>query len=140
MRRGFWFVAGAGAGVYAMVRARRAAETFTPDGVRDRVAGLGVGAHLFADEVRAGMVERETELRERFGMVLDGPPQLEGRSDRGVGSGAAGAAGVSGRSLALAPQPPDDGLAPQPPHDGLAAETSAAGLPAQAPHTMEGTH
>jgi hypothetical protein len=70
MRRGFWFVAGAGAGVYVMVRARRAAETFTPDGQRDRVAGLGVGAHLFAEEVRSGMAERETELRERFGLAL----------------------------------------------------------------------
>jgi hypothetical protein len=79
MRRGFWFVAGAGAGVYVVVKARRAAETFTPDGLRDRVSGLGVGAHLFADEVRAGMTERETELRERLGLALDGPFQLESR-------------------------------------------------------------
>jgi hypothetical protein len=81
VRRGFWFVAGAGAGVYAMVRARRAAEALTPDGLRDRVAGLGVGAHLFAAEVRTGMVERETELRERLGLALDGPDgplELEG--------------------------------------------------------------
>ena len=76
MRRGFWFVAGAGAGVYVMVRARRAAETFTPDGLRDRVAGLGVGAHLFAEEVRAGMAERETELRDRFGLALDAGENL----------------------------------------------------------------
>jgi len=76
VRRGFWFVAGAGAGVYVMVKARRAAETFTPDGLRDRVAGLGVGAHLFAEEVRTGMTERETELRERLGLVLDGPKEL----------------------------------------------------------------
>jgi hypothetical protein len=71
VRRGFWFVAGAGAGVYVMIRARRAAETFTPDGVRDRLAGLGVGAHLFAEEVRTGMAERETELRDRLGLALD---------------------------------------------------------------------
>jgi len=92
MRRGFWFVAGAGAGVYVVVRARRAAEAFTPDGLRDRLAGLSVGAQLFAEEVRTGMDERETELRERFGYALDGardttlqlaavsehPPALEG--------------------------------------------------------------
>ena len=78
MRRGFWFVAGAGAGVYAMVRARRAAEALTPDGLRDRVSGLGVGAHLFAEEVRVGMTERETELRERLGLSLvEGPLELE---------------------------------------------------------------
>jgi hypothetical protein len=85
MRRGFWFVAGAGAGVYVMIRARRAAEAFTPDGLRDRAAGLGVGAHLFAEEVRAGMVERETELRARLGLALDAGEtpavaELEGQS------------------------------------------------------------
>ena len=49
---------------------------------RDRVAGLNVGAHLFAQEVRAGMAERETELRERLGLsLLDGPLQLE-QADR----------------------------------------------------------
>ncbi|MBO9521253.1 MAG: hypothetical protein J7518_06925 [Nocardioidaceae bacterium] len=77
MRRGFWFVAGAGAGVYAVVKARRVAEAFTPDGLRDRVAGLGVGAQLFAEELRTGMAERETELRERLGYALDVPLQLE---------------------------------------------------------------
>lgn len=76
MRRGFWFVAGAGAGIYAVTRARRAAEAFTPDGVRDRVAGLAVAGHLFGEEVRAGMAEKETDLRRRFGLGLDGPPQL----------------------------------------------------------------
>ena len=40
MNRTIWFVAGAGAGVYVMVKARRAAETFTPDGLRDRLSGL----------------------------------------------------------------------------------------------------
>ncbi len=77
MTRGFWFVAGAGLGVYAAVRARRAAEAFTPEGFRDRLAGLGVGAQLFAEELRAGMGEKETELRERLGWTLDGPPELE---------------------------------------------------------------
>jgi hypothetical protein len=113
MRRGFWFVAGAGAGVYVMIRARRAAETFTPDGLRDRAAGLGVGAHLFAEEVRAGMAERETELRERLGLALhEGPAELTGP----------GGAEASRRSLALAPQPPEPGLE------------------AQSPQAMEGTH
>lgn len=77
MRRGFWFVAGAGAGVYVVLKARRAAEVFTPEGLRDRVAALNVGAQLFADEVRSGMTERETELRDRLGYALDGPLMLE---------------------------------------------------------------
>jgi hypothetical protein len=78
--RTFWFVAGAGAGIYLTVRARRAAEALTPDGIGDRVAALGIGAQLFREEVRAGMAEKETELRERLGLALDGPPALEGSS------------------------------------------------------------
>ncbi|HZJ07685.1 MAG TPA: DUF6167 family protein [Nocardioidaceae bacterium] len=63
MRRGFWFAAGAATGVYALTRARRAADLFTPEGVRDRLAGLSLGAHLFTEEVRTEMAERENELR-----------------------------------------------------------------------------
>lgn len=76
MSRSAWFLAGAGAGVYAMVRARRAAEAFTPDGLADRLAGLSVGARLFGDEVRAGMAEKETDLRERLGLTPHGTPEL----------------------------------------------------------------
>lgn len=69
MGRAAWFVAGAAAGVFGVVRARRAAETLTPDGLRDRAAGLSLGAQLFAQEVRTGMAEKETELRERLHLV-----------------------------------------------------------------------
>jgi len=82
MSRGFWFVAGAGAGVYAMVRGRRAAEALTIDGLRDRLSGLEVGARMFRDEVAQGRVEKETELRQRYGLVPDGTPQLEGGRHR----------------------------------------------------------
>jgi len=77
MSRGLWFVAGAGAGVYAMVRARRAAEALTVDGLRDRVNGLTVGARIFRDEVAQGSAEKETELRARFGLVPNETPELE---------------------------------------------------------------
>ncbi len=86
MMRGFWFVAGAGAGVYVMVKARRAAEAFTPEGLRDRMAGLNLGAHLFAEEVRAGMAEKETELRERLEWTLDGPPGVRGELEYAASS------------------------------------------------------
>lgn len=76
MNRTIWFLAGAGAGVYAVVRARRAAEAFTPEGFRDRLVALELGAHLFGEEVRAGMAEKETELRRRLGAALDEPPEL----------------------------------------------------------------
>jgi hypothetical protein len=72
MSRGLWFVAGAGAGVYAMVRGRRAAEAFTADGLRDRLSGAAVGMRMFRDEVAAGRGEKETELRHQLGLVPDG--------------------------------------------------------------------
>ena len=76
MSRGVWFVAGAGAGVYAMVRGRRAAEVFTADGLRDRVGALVLGARLFRDEVAQGSVEKEADLREQYGLVPLGVPEI----------------------------------------------------------------
>lgn len=79
--RGIVFVAGVGVGVYGMVKARRTAEALTPDGLRDRLGALSLGAHLLREEVAAGMAEKETELRHR--LSLDAPrtitPELEGR-------------------------------------------------------------
>ena len=76
MARSFWFAAGAGAGVYAMTKARRAAESFTASGMRDRLDGVLLGARMFRDEVAQGQAEKETELRRRMGMVPDGTPEL----------------------------------------------------------------
>ncbi len=77
MSRSLWFVAGAGAGVYAMVRGRRAAEALTVDGLRDRAAGLALGARLLRDEVAQGSAEKETELRVRYGLVPNESPEIE---------------------------------------------------------------
>jgi hypothetical protein len=87
VNRSLWFVAGAGAGVYAMVRGRRAAEAFTTDGLRDRLGGLSVGMRIFRDEVATGRVEKETELRHQLGLVPHGTPELgTGRHRREDGS------------------------------------------------------
>jgi len=77
MSRSLWFVAGAGAGVYAAARARRAAEALTVDGLRDRVGAAVVGLRLFRDEVAQGRVEAETDLRERMGLALHTEPGRE---------------------------------------------------------------
>ena len=69
-------MAGAGVGIYGMIRARRAAETFTVDGMRDRVGAAVVGARMFRDEVAQGRAEAESGLRERLGRVPDGTPEL----------------------------------------------------------------
>ena len=66
MNRTVWFAAGAVVGVYAMVKGRRAAESLTPEGLRDRAQALGVGMRMFRDEVAQGKVEKEHELRERL--------------------------------------------------------------------------
>jgi Family of unknown function (DUF6167) len=77
MSRAFWFAAGAGAGLYAAVRARRAAEILTVDGLRDRVGAAVVGVRMFRDEVAQGRAEAETDLRERMGLALHGLKELE---------------------------------------------------------------
>ena len=77
MKRGLWFLAGAGAGIYGMVRGRRAAEAFTAAGLHDRMSALFLGARMFRDEVAQGAADRETELRERFGIGPHGIPELQ---------------------------------------------------------------
>jgi hypothetical protein len=84
MNRTVWFLAGAGAGVYAVARVRRVAEAFTPDGLADRLAGLSVGLQLFRDEVLAGAAEKDNDLRERLGAALHGTPQLPSAPAVGV--------------------------------------------------------
>ncbi len=85
MSRALWFAAGAGAGVYAMTRARRLAEALTPEGLADRLAGLSVGLRLFGDEVRAGMAEKESDVRASLHLTFDAPtPELSERRSAGA--------------------------------------------------------
>ncbi|NYJ01577.1 hypothetical protein HNR19_002275 [Nocardioides thalensis] len=67
--KGVAFAAGAAAGVYATVRVRRAMEAFTPDGIRDRISAVGVGARMMRAEFLHGAAEAETDLRERYDLV-----------------------------------------------------------------------
>jgi hypothetical protein len=90
MRRGLWFVAGAGTAVYVMVRGRRAAEAFTVDGLKDRIGALEVGARMFRDEVAQGKADKESELREKLGLVPHGRPELEGGRHKAVSTGSTG--------------------------------------------------
>ncbi|MGH8869310.1 MAG: DUF6167 family protein [Actinomycetes bacterium] len=76
MRRVFWVALGATAGVLVVRRLGRAADSFTPQGLVGALGGLGDGLRVFAEEVRAGMAERETELRDALGLDAqrDVPP------------------------------------------------------------------
>ena len=82
MSRGLWFVAGAGAGIWGMVRGRRAAEAFTAEGLHDRMSALFLGARMFRDDVAQATADRETELRQRFAVVPHGRPELPASNDR----------------------------------------------------------
>jgi len=77
MSRALWFAAGAASGVYGLVKVRRTAQALTPDGVGARVAAWQVGVRAFGDEVRAGMVERETQLRDQLRLGATGSRQIE---------------------------------------------------------------
>lgn len=82
MSRVFWFAAGAASGVYGLVKVKRTAQNFTPDGVAARLAAWNLGAQLFKDEVIAGMSEREQELRQQLSLET-----ATGRSGRLIEQG-----------------------------------------------------
>lgn len=81
MSRGFWFLAGAGAGVYAVTKARRATEILTPEGWSDRLSALSLGAQLFVEEYRSARDDKSAELRQRLGLVTSTTPVLESHHD-----------------------------------------------------------
>ena len=61
----FYVVLGATAGVILVRRLTRAAEAWTPEDMTNRFAAAVTG---FVEEIRAGMDERETELRAALGI------------------------------------------------------------------------
>jgi hypothetical protein len=62
MGRAIWFAAGAAAGVYGSVKARRAAYRLSTPGIIDQAAALGVGWRAFSADLRDGMQVRQDEL------------------------------------------------------------------------------
>ncbi|MGW7366242.1 DUF6167 family protein [Streptomyces sp. NPDC054841] len=79
-RRAFWFTAGAAAGVWATTKVNRKLKQLTPESLAAQAANKAIetGHRLkdFALDVRAGMVQRETELGEALG--------IEAPADRGL--------------------------------------------------------
>ena len=76
-RRFFWFAIGAGVAVFVFVKIRQYLKKARPEAIGQRVAesasGISESARGFVDRVRAGMAERETELRETLGLPDDQP-------------------------------------------------------------------
>ena len=69
MRRLFWVAVGAAAGIYAVRKVQKTLHAYSPSGLAERAEGVGSSVKAFAEEVRAGMADREAELREALGMA-----------------------------------------------------------------------
>ena len=71
-RRFFWFAIGAGVAVFVSVKIRGYLKKTSPKAVGQRVtnsaSSVSESARGFVDRLRAGMAERETELRETLGL------------------------------------------------------------------------
>jgi hypothetical protein len=80
VRPTFWFVAGAASGVYAMVKARRAVEVLTPDGIGARVAAVRAGARQFAGDVASAADAREADLLAELRAEAAAHRQIEARA------------------------------------------------------------
>ena len=74
MRRVFWVAVGATVGVLVVRKVSKAAQAYTPTGLAASAAGVGDSLRYFADQVRAGMAEREAELRDALGIDEDTAP------------------------------------------------------------------
>lgn len=85
MKRLFWITVGAGAGLYAQHRVVKLARKLTPQNLAvqavsnaAKTGGEVTGrVRTFTEEVRAGMAEREAELREAI--ALDQAPPVDPR-------------------------------------------------------------
>jgi len=77
LRRIFWFAIGAGVAVFVSVKIRGFLKKTSPEAVGQRVAksasSVSESARGFVDRLRAGMAERETELRETLGLPDEEP-------------------------------------------------------------------
>jgi uncharacterized protein DUF6167 len=79
VRRILWFVLGAGVAIFVSIKIREYLKKARPEAIGQRVAesatGISDSARGFVDRVRAGMAERETELRETLGLPDSQPPR-----------------------------------------------------------------
>ena len=68
MKRLIWFVIGTAVGIYAVTRLKKKAQVLAPESLQASVEKMASAIRDFGDEVRAGMAERETELRDALGI------------------------------------------------------------------------
>ncbi|MEV8376332.1 DUF6167 family protein [Kribbella sp. NPDC056861] len=68
MKRILWLIIGVAVGVYAVTRLKKRAQLLAPDSLQQSAEKVASAIRHFGDEVRAGMNERETELRDALGI------------------------------------------------------------------------
>ena len=68
IKRILWFVIGTAVGVYAVTRLKKRAQLLAPESLQASADKMASAIRHFGDEVRAGMAERETELRDALGI------------------------------------------------------------------------
>ena len=83
MKRLVWMGIGVAIGVIAFRKVTEAQSALGPEGLNRAVGRLADGVYDFADAVRAGMRERETDLRAALGCRIPGRRSA-------AGAGAAG--------------------------------------------------
>ena len=68
MKRIFWLIIGIAVGVYAVTRLKKRVQVLAPESLQESAAKVAAAIRHFGDEVREGMAERETELRDALGI------------------------------------------------------------------------
>jgi len=68
LKRIFWLVIGIAFGVYAVTRLKKRVQVLAPESLQESAAKVAAAIRHFGDEVREGMAERETELRDALGI------------------------------------------------------------------------
>jgi hypothetical protein len=71
VKRILWFVIGTLVGVYVVTRLKKRVQVLAPDSLQQSAEKVASAIRHFGDEVRAGMAERETELRDALGIDTD---------------------------------------------------------------------
>jgi hypothetical protein len=68
VKRIFWLIIGIAVGVYAVTRLKKRAQVLAPENMQESAAKLAAAVRHFGDQVREGLAERETELRDALGI------------------------------------------------------------------------
>jgi hypothetical protein len=84
MNRIIWMGIGVAIGVIAFRKISNAQSALGPEGLNRAVGRLADGLYDFADAVRDGMSERETELRRALGVDGAVDADMDGAVNRGV--------------------------------------------------------